>query len=208
MIDLEKEIESIVDKSTVLFDEYLKEHRNEISQIPKLAFLSLYKKTTKNQTRFLGEVYSRNLIKLMSSVIYKGKFSYAIYLDCVENKFVFFDGRDVPRIELLSSYLEHKKSFDIDLIYKSFVLHSQEELHEDVFSITKSERKDKQETAYNYFLHLLEKNQKANFKLTFEDLKIHITGNRILNKFLKSEEDFQKIKNEGIVKSATKLLKQ
>lgn len=206
MINLKKEIELIINTTSNLFYEYLNEHREQILQIPKLAFLSLYKKTTKDQTRFLMEISTKNILKLISSKIHQQNFSYAIYLDCIKNKFILFDGRDVPKTKLLSSYLENKENFDIDLIYKNFVFHSQEELHEDVFFITKTKRRDKKETAYNYFSHLLEKSNRTNIKLTFEDLKTHIAGNKTLNNFLKTEEDFQKIKDETIIRFATKLL--
>jgi len=202
MNTLRQEISFLIDSSQSIFSNYLKSRKEKILEIPKLAFLSLYKNSTIRETRYLGSIFSTGLIKLAS----QGEYISSIYLNCYKNKFVTYTNHPIEKTDLLISFLTNRNSFDLDSFYDKFKSSSLEELNDNVFEITGCKRKNSEETAINYFSGILNKIERAKFILTYEDLKIHIGSNKILNDYLKSEEDFQKIKNEVIVRTATKLL--
>ncbi len=203
-----KKIDRIAESTNDIFLEFLESRKEKIRQIPKLAFLSLHKPSTKRSTRFLGEIYSKNLVKLVSSTVSNGRFTYAVYLDCINGKFTTYDNKGFSTIDLLTIYLNHRKSFDVDSLYQKLFDASMEEIDNDAFYTTKTFRKNPEETALNYFIYLMNKANNANLNISFEDLKSSIGSNKILSDFLKTEDDLKKVKNEMIVKSATSLLKQ
>lgn len=185
-------------------DHFLEERSEMISDIPRLAFLSLYKEETIFNSRALYNVYSNNLLHISD---YYGDVYKKVYVHCLKNKIVLYNGEIVDPIKFITTFMRDSSILNIEYRHEKYKKYSNSKLHSSVFKVTKTGRVKLIETTRNYMMMMLERNVKCSFTMTYQDFLDHIGTNTILKKN-STKTLWDECVKENTILMATKLLRK
>jgi len=202
--DLEEKIFS--SNLTIMSDinKFLEERSVMISDIPRLAFLSLYKEDTIFNSRALYNVYSNNLLHISD---YYGDMYKKIYIHCLKNRVVLYNGESVDPIKFITTFMRDPSILNVEYRYEKYKKYSSAKLHKSAFKVTKTGRVKPIETARNYIMMILERNVKCSFTMTYQDFLDHIGSNTVLKRF-GTKAMWDECVKENTILMATKLLRK